>query len=56
MSWLYSAGLGVFLLGLAPSVLWQMLLRGKYRRGIGERFGGAAPGQGAPGPRWRPGG
>jgi hypothetical protein len=36
MSWLYSAGLGVFLLGLAPSVLWQMLLRGKYRRGIGS--------------------
>jgi len=52
MSWLYSAGLGVFLLGLAPSVLWQMLLRGKYRRGIGERFGGAAPWQGAAAPLW----
>ncbi len=52
MSWLYSAGLGVFLLGLAPGVLWQMLLRGKYRRGIGERFGGAAPWQGAVRPLW----
>ena len=52
MSWLYSAGLGVFLLGLAPSVLWQMLRRGKYRRGIGERFGRAAPWQGSAAPLW----
>ena len=52
MSWVYSAGLGAFLLGLAPSVLWQMLLRGKYRRGIGERFGAVAPWQGAQSPLW----
>jgi 3-deoxy-D-manno-octulosonic-acid transferase len=52
MSWLYSAGLSVFLLGLAPSVLWQMLLRGKYRRGIGERLGGVAPWESAAAPLW----
>ena len=34
MSWLYSAAISVFLLGLAPSVLTQMVLRGKYRRDI----------------------
>jgi len=52
MSWLYSTCLGAFLLCLAPSVLWQMLLRGKYRRGIGERFGGVAPWEGAARPLW----
>jgi 3-deoxy-D-manno-octulosonic-acid transferase len=52
MSWLYSTCLGAFLLGLAPSVLWQMLLRGKYRRAIGERFGGVAPWEGAARPLW----
>ncbi len=52
MSWLYSACLGAFLLGLAPSVLWQMLTRGKYRRGIRERLGGAAPWHGAAAPLW----
>jgi len=52
MSWVYSTCLSLFLLGLAPSVLWQMLLRGKYRRGIGERFGGVAPWKGAARPLW----
>lgn len=40
------------MLGLAPSVLWQLLLRGKYRRGVGERFGGVAPWEGAARPLW----
>src|SRR5512136_2693826 len=52
MSWLYSTCLGAYLLGLAPSVLWQMLLRGKYRRGIAERFGRATPWQAAAAPLW----
>jgi 3-deoxy-D-manno-octulosonic-acid transferase len=52
MSWLYSIALGVFYIGLAPAVLAQMLLRGKYRRGIGERFGAAAPWDGPQRPIW----
>lgn len=52
MSWLYSAGLGTFLVGLTPGVLWGMLRQGKYRRGIGERFGGMAPWDGAARPLW----
>ena len=35
MSWLYSASISLFMLGMAPSVLTQMFLRGKYRRDIG---------------------
>lgn len=52
MSWLYSSCLGLFLLGLTPNVLWQMLLRGKYRRGIGDRFGSMAPWEGPAAPLW----
>ena len=52
MSWLYSIALGAFYLSLAPAVLTQMLLRGKYRRGIGERFGAVAPWEGPDAPIW----
>jgi 3-deoxy-D-manno-octulosonic-acid transferase len=52
VSWLYSVALGVFFIGLAPSVLAQMLLRGKYRRGIRERLGAVAPWEGAQTPIW----
>lgn len=51
-SWLYSLGLGFFLLGLLPSVLLQMLLRGKYRRGLAERFGRPRPWEGEATPLW----
>ena len=50
--WLYSIALGVFFIGLAPAVLAQMLLRGKYRTGIGERFGSVAPWGNAEAPIW----
>ncbi|HEX7630413.1 MAG TPA: 3-deoxy-D-manno-octulosonic acid transferase [Candidatus Methylomirabilis sp.] len=49
---MYSVALGVFFIGLAPSVLAQMLLRGKYRRGIRERLGAVAPWEGAQTPIW----
>ncbi len=52
MSWIYGAALGLFFLGLAPTVVWQMVRWGKYRRGIGERFGRAAPWTGAAAPIW----
>jgi 3-deoxy-D-manno-octulosonic-acid transferase len=52
MSWLYSTAISLFLLGLAPSVLTQMLLRGKYRRDVAERFGGVAPWEGPATPVW----
>ncbi len=52
MRWLYSSCLGLFLLGLAPSVACQMVRHGKYRRGIGERFGGVPPWEGAAPPLW----
>ena len=52
MSWLYSTAISLFLLGLAPSVLTQMVLRGKYRRDIAERFGGVAPWEGPATPVW----
>jgi len=52
MAWLYSTVLSLFLLGLAPRVLWQMLRWGKYRRGIGERFGAVAPTDGGVNPLW----
>ncbi len=52
MAWLYSVALGVFFIGLAPAVLAQMLLRGKYRRGIRERFGAVAPWEGPQTPIW----
>jgi 3-deoxy-D-manno-octulosonic-acid transferase len=37
--WIYTLGLGVFLLGMIPLTLWQVVRHGKYRRGLGERFG-----------------
>ena len=52
MSWLYSTAISLFLLGWAPSVLTQMVLRGKYRRDIAERFGGVAPWEGPATPVW----
>jgi 3-deoxy-D-manno-octulosonic-acid transferase len=52
MSWLYSTAISLFLLGFAPSVLTQMVLRGKYRRDIAERFGGVAPWEGSAAPVW----
>ena len=47
----YSVALAMFYLGLAPVVGWQMLRRGKYRRGIGERLG-AFPRWDGPAPLW----
>ncbi len=52
MGWLYRLGLGLFLIALAPSVLLQMLLRGKYRRGLRERYGRPAPWGEAAAPLW----
>ncbi|MFA5027271.1 MAG: 3-deoxy-D-manno-octulosonic acid transferase [Candidatus Methylomirabilota bacterium] len=49
--WGYTAGLGLFCLGMAPAVLWQALRHGKYRRGLGERFGCVAP-RGETPPLW----
>jgi len=39
MYWLYSLGLGAFLVAGLPAFALQALLRGKYRRGLGERLG-----------------
>jgi 3-deoxy-D-manno-octulosonic-acid transferase len=39
MYWLYSLGLGAFLVAGLPAFGIQALLRGKYRRGLGERLG-----------------
>lgn len=52
MSWVYSIALGAFYLGLAPAVLTGMLLRGKYRRGLGDRLGAVAPWEGPDAPIW----
>jgi len=49
--WGYTAGLGLFCLGMVPAVLWQRLRHGKYRRGLDERFGRVAPRGEAP-PLW----
>jgi 3-deoxy-D-manno-octulosonic-acid transferase len=49
---LYSLGLGAFFVSLLPGVLAQMLLRGKYRRGMAERFGRVAPWDRAAAPIW----
>ena len=43
MYWLYGLGLAGFFLGMLPAVLAQMLVRGKYRRGLGERLGWMRP-------------
>jgi 3-deoxy-D-manno-octulosonic-acid transferase len=52
MYWLYSAGLGVFFLAMLPGVLLQMLVKGKYRRGMAERFGRVTPWEGQARPVW----
>jgi len=39
MYWLYTVALFGFFLGMAPLFLFQVLSRGKYRRGINERLG-----------------
>ena len=39
MYWIYSLGLCGFLAAALPGFLWQAILRGKYRRGLLERFG-----------------
>jgi 3-deoxy-D-manno-octulosonic-acid transferase len=52
MSWLYGTFLGLFFLGLAPTVAWQMVRRGKYRRGMGERLGRVTPWTGMTAPIW----
>ncbi len=50
--WVYTLGLGAFFLGMGPMTLWQVARHGKYRRGLGERFGRmAAWGKGAA-PLW----
>jgi 3-deoxy-D-manno-octulosonic-acid transferase len=52
MYWLYSLGLTTFFVALLPAVLAQMLVRGKYRRGMGERFGRVAAWDREPRPIW----
>jgi 3-deoxy-D-manno-octulosonic-acid transferase len=37
--WLYSLGLGAFFMAGLPAFATQAILRGKYRRGLGERLG-----------------
>ncbi len=50
--WLYTLGLGAFFLGLTPMTLWQLVRHGKYRRGLGERFGRVAPWGAGGAPLW----
>jgi 3-deoxy-D-manno-octulosonic-acid transferase len=52
MYWLYSIGLGAFFLGGLPVFLTQAVLRGKYRRGLGQRFGSVAEWSGTASPLW----
>ncbi len=42
MYFLYSIALGLALVAALPYWVWQRLRHGKYRKGLGERFGGAA--------------
>lgn len=39
MYWIYSLGFCLFLAVALPGFLWQAILRGKYRRSLGERLG-----------------
>jgi 3-deoxy-D-manno-octulosonic-acid transferase len=50
--WVYTLGLGLFLAGLGPLTLWQAIRHGKYRRGLGERFGRVAGLDGGAAPLW----
>jgi 3-deoxy-D-manno-octulosonic-acid transferase len=52
MYWLYSLGLSAFFVGALPAFAAQAIWRGKYRRGLGERFGSVAPWSGAASPVW----
>lgn len=52
MYWLYGLGLCAFLAGALPGFLWQAILRGKYRRGLRERFGSVAAWTGTASPLW----
>ncbi len=52
MYWLYSVGLSLFYLAGLPAFAAQALVRGKYRRGLGERLGRMAPWEGAVPPLW----
>jgi 3-deoxy-D-manno-octulosonic-acid transferase len=50
--WIYSLGFCAFLAGALPGFIWQAMLRGKYRRGLGERFGSVARWTGKAAPVW----
>jgi len=52
MYWIYSLGLCAFFVGMLPAVLSQAILRGKYRRDLGERFGSVVPWSGTTAPMW----
>jgi 3-deoxy-D-manno-octulosonic-acid transferase len=52
MYWLYSLGLGAFFVGGLPIFAAQALLRGKYRRGLVERFGRVPAWAGPSRPLW----
>jgi 3-deoxy-D-manno-octulosonic-acid transferase len=52
MYWIYSLGLSVFLAGAMPGILWQAILRGKYRRNLGERVGSVRPWNTPAAPVW----
>jgi len=52
MYWLYSIGLAVFFAGMLPAVLLQMLVRGKYRRGLSDRLGRVQSWAGPARPIW----
>ncbi|HSD50243.1 MAG TPA: glycosyltransferase N-terminal domain-containing protein, partial [Candidatus Methylomirabilis sp.] len=52
MYWLYSLGLGAFLVAGLPAFAFQALLRGKYRRGLGERLGWVSAWTGPVPPLW----
>lgn len=50
--WLYSLGLGAFFVAGLPAFATQAILRGKYRRGLGERLGRVPRWAGSQPPVW----
>ena len=52
MYWLYSLGLGAFYMAGLPAFATQAILRGKYRRGLGERLGRVPAWSGTVPPVW----
>jgi 3-deoxy-D-manno-octulosonic-acid transferase len=50
--WLYSLGLGAFFMAGLPAFATQAILRGKYRRGLGERLGRVPAWTGTVPPVW----